>query len=166
MRLREAGGEHLHAADVRLARAIFRVDRERERFDRREMQVRHFLHVALLVFDAAQIDLVAAIGQIQRRRGQQRDPVVGRAADDDRHASRRDRADEIARRAPQEIFVPDLQQALVRRQRDRRGDQRRVAEEVGAGRAEQRLRHRRERHRREARTVRRARETPSRRPAR
>ncbi len=108
MRFREARGKHLHAADVRLARAILRVDRERQRFDRREVQVGHFLHVALLVFDAAQIDLVAAIGQVQRRRRQQRDPVVGRAADDDRDARGRDGADEIARRAPEKILVPDL----------------------------------------------------------
>ncbi len=165
-RFREARGKHLHAADVRLARAILRVDRERQRFDRGEVQVGHFLHVALLVFDAAQVDLVAAIGQVQRRRREQRDPVVGRAADDNRHARGRDGADEIARRAPEEVLVPDLDEVLVRREGDRRRDERRVAEEIRARRAEQRLGHRRERHRRQARRCRRAHETPRPPPAR
>ena len=66
----ELGGIELHAADVRLRRLVLRVDRERERFDRREVQVGHLAHVALLVLDAAQIDLVGAIGEIERRDGQ------------------------------------------------------------------------------------------------
>ena len=40
-RLREPRGVDLHAADVRLRRLILGVDRERQRFDRREVQVGH-----------------------------------------------------------------------------------------------------------------------------
>ena len=165
-RLREPRREHLHAADVRLARAILGVDRERQRLDRGEVQVGYFLHVALLVFDAAQIDLVAAIGQVQRRRREQRDPVVGRAADDNRDACGRHCAHEVARGAPEKVFVPDLEQVLVRGEGDRSGNEHRVAQEVRTGRAEQRFRHRGKRHRRETGNAAQGIETPHRPPAR
>ena len=61
------GGVDLHAADVALRRLILRVDRERQRFDRRQVQVGDLLHVPLLILDAAQIDLVGAVGQVERR---------------------------------------------------------------------------------------------------
>ena len=64
---RDAGRIDLHAADVRLRGLILRVDRERERFDRREVQVGHLLDVTALVVDAAEVDLVGAIGQVERR---------------------------------------------------------------------------------------------------
>ena len=112
--LREAGSKDLHASNVRLAGAILRVDRERERFNRRQMQIRDFLHVTLFVLDPAQVDLVAAVSEVQRRGGEYRDPVVGRSADDDRNAGGGCRADEVARRAPEEILVPDMHHRLVR----------------------------------------------------
>ena len=148
--LRKARGKDLHATNVRLAGAILRVDRQRQRFNRREVQIRDFLHVALLVLDAAQIDLVAAISEIQRKRGEHRDPVVRRPADDDRNTRGRRRAHEVARRTPEEILIPDMHHRLVRRQRNRRRDQRRVAEEIGACRADQRFCHGGQRHRRQA----------------
>ena len=126
---RKARGKDLHPTDVRLAGAILRVDRQRQRFNSREVQIRDFLHVTLLVLDAAQIDLVAAIGEIQRRRGEHRDPVVRRPADHDRNTRGRRRAHEVARRTPEEILIPDAQHRLVRRQRNRGRDQRRVAHE-------------------------------------
>ena len=55
---RQRGGVELHAPDVQLRGLILRVDRERQRFDRRQVQVRHLLRVAALVFDAPEIDLV------------------------------------------------------------------------------------------------------------
>ena len=42
-RARETGRVHLHAADVALRGLILGVDRERERFDRRQVQVGHLL---------------------------------------------------------------------------------------------------------------------------
>ena len=101
-----AGRVHLHAPDVALRGLILRVDRERQRFDGGEVQVGHLLHVPLLILDAAHVDLVGPVDQIRRRRGEQRHPVA--AALDDRRGHRgRDRADEVARRAPQEVLVPD-----------------------------------------------------------
>ncbi len=148
-RFRETRREHLHAPDVRLARAILGVNRQRERLDRRQVQVRDLLHMALLVLDAPHVDLVAAIREVERRRREQSDVVVGGAADDDRHTCRCHRADEVARRAPEEVLVPHLEQRLVRRQGDRRRDESGVAEEIRANPSEQRLGHRGQRHRRE-----------------
>ena len=70
-RARQARGVDLDAADVALRGVILRVDRQRERFDRREVQIRDLLHVPLLILDASQIDLVGPVGQIDRRGGQQ-----------------------------------------------------------------------------------------------
>ena len=113
-RARERGGVELHAADVRLRGLVLRVDRERERFDRGQVQVRHLLHVPLLVLDAAEIDLVAAVGEVER------DDAERRAATGSTrlHAAARRRAatagaDEVAGRAPQEVLVPDLDDCLL-----------------------------------------------------
>ena len=70
-------GVELHAADVRLRRLILGVDRARQRFDRRQVQVRGLLDVPLLVLDAAHVDLVGAVRQVERREGQRRHPVAG-----------------------------------------------------------------------------------------
>ena len=141
-RARDGRGVELHAPDVRLRGLILRVDRERQRFDRRQVQVRHLAHVTLLVFDAAEVDLVGAIGQIERRRRERRDPLRGPARDHPCGESGRAGADEIARRAPQEVLVPDLEDRLVGGKRDRRRDGQRVDDEVGRRRADERLRQR------------------------
>ena len=92
--LRQAGRIQLHAADVRLRRLILRVDRARQRFDRRQVQIRGLLHVPLLVLDAAHVDLVGAVGQIERRERQRREPVAGvrDEPDRERRACRRRRS--------------------------------------------------------------------------
>ena len=105
-RLRQAGRVDLHAADVHLRGLILGVDRARQRFDRRQVQVRGLLHVPLLVLDAAHVDLVGAVGQIERREGERRDPVAGVVVTSDAASAARAGADEIARRAPQEVVVP------------------------------------------------------------
>ena len=74
-RARDRRRVELDAPDVRLRRLILRVDRERQRFDRRQVQVRHLPHVTLLVFDAPEVDLVRAIGQEQRGSRQRREPL-------------------------------------------------------------------------------------------
>ena len=104
----------LHAADVELRRLVLGVDRERQRFDRRQVQVGHLLGVTALVFDASQVDLVGVIGQVERcaEQRQQRDPLLLQVGDP-RDARRSARADEIARRAPQEVLVPDLRRATA-----------------------------------------------------
>ena len=68
----QARGVDLHAADVRLGRLVLGVDGQRQRLDRGQVQVGHLLDVALLVVDAPQVDLVGAVGQVERRDGQQR----------------------------------------------------------------------------------------------
>ena len=108
-RSRDRGGVELHAPDVRLRGLVLGVDGERQRFDRREVQVRHLAHVTLLVLDAPEIDLVGAVGQIERRDGERRDPVRRPARDHPGREGRGAGADEVARRAPQEVLVPDLE---------------------------------------------------------
>ena len=127
--LREAGRVHLHAPDVHLRRLILRVDGARQRFDRRQVQVRGLLHVPLLVLDAAHVDLVGAIGQVERREGQRRHPVAG-VGDEPGGERGGAGADEVARRAPQEVVVPGADDRRARRQRDRRRDQPGVEQEV------------------------------------
>ena len=117
-RARDRGRVELHAADVRLRGLILGVDGQRQRFDRREVQIRHLANVTLLVVDAAEIDLVGAVGEVERRRQQHREPV--RMIEDHPRRQRGDAgADEVARRAPEEVLVPDLQDRLPRRERDR-----------------------------------------------
>ena len=78
-RARQARGVDLDAADVALRGVILRVDRQRERFDGRQMEIRDLLHVPLLILNASQIDLVGPVGQIDRRGGQRRHPVAAAA---------------------------------------------------------------------------------------
>ena len=103
---RDAGRVDLHAADVRLRGLILGVDRERERFNRRQVQIGHLLDVPALVVDASQVNLVAAVGEVERRGAEDRQPQAG-AHEGRRRDGRRTGADEIARRAPQEVLVPD-----------------------------------------------------------
>ena len=63
-RPRQAGGVDLDAADVALRRLILGVDGQRQRLDRREVQIRNLLDVALLILDASQVDLVGAVDEV------------------------------------------------------------------------------------------------------
>ena len=110
---RDAGRIDLHAADVRLRGLILRVDRERERFDRREVQIRHLLDVTPLVVDAAR-------GRPCRcdrsgRAARQSAPRATRPSVITAHVAQRRGAgaDEIARRAPQEVLVPDARRTTA-----------------------------------------------------
>ena len=139
----EAAGQgssvELHAADVQLRGLVLRVDRERQRFDGRQVQVRHLLRMPALVVDAPEIDLVAVIREPnprQRERGE-RHPLR-RQHRDRADAGCHQGADIVTRRAPQEVLVPHLEQRLLHRQRDRRRDREGVEDEIGRGRAEQR----------------------------
>ena len=136
----DGGGIELDAADVRLRGLVLGVDGEGQRFDRRQVQVRHLADVALLVLDAPEVDLVGAVGEDERRQRQRRDPVRRQVDDQPGGDGGGAGADEVARRAPEEVLVPDLQHRLPRRQRDRRRDRHGVDDEVGRGGADQRLR--------------------------
>ena len=64
----EAGRVDLDAADMALGRLILGVDRQRQRFDGGEMQIGDLLHVPLLILDAAHVNLVGPVNQIDRGR--------------------------------------------------------------------------------------------------
>ena len=120
---REPGRVRLHAADVRLRRLVLGVDRASQRFDRGEVKIRGLLHVPLLIFDAAHVDLVGVIRQVERRKEERHQPPVRRVRHEGRGRLRRQRADEVARRAPQEIRLPHRPHALPLRERDGRRNQ-------------------------------------------
>ena len=50
-----------------MRRLILRVDRARERLERRQVQIRGLLHVPLLILDAPHVHLVGAVREIDRR---------------------------------------------------------------------------------------------------
>ena len=74
----QPGGVDLHAADVRLRGLILGVDGERQRLDRGQMQVGHLLDVPALVVDPAQVDLVGAVGEVERGNRQEASQIPGR----------------------------------------------------------------------------------------
>ena len=138
-RARDRGRIELHAPDVGLRGLVLGVDGQRQRFDRRQVQVGHFPHVTLLVVYPTEIDLVGAVGQIERRNRQHGQPVrVSEHHPDGEGCD--ERTDEIARRTPEEVLVPDLEDRLAGGERDRRGDREGIDDEVGRRGADQRLR--------------------------
>lgn len=143
-RPRKAGRVHLDAPDVALRRLIFRVDGEGQCLDGRQMQIGHLLHVQLLILNAAHVDLVRPVNQIHGRGGEQRHPVAA-AFDDGRRDGGGAGAEEVARRTPEEVLVPDSRDRLLRRQPDRRRDECRIAHEVGGRRTGERLGNRQKR---------------------
>ena len=68
---RDSGGVDLNAADVVFRRAVLRVDRARERFDRREVQLGNLLDVPAFVVEPREQYKVRAQSQIQDHRDQQ-----------------------------------------------------------------------------------------------
>ena len=136
-RLRQPGGEHLHAPDVHVRGLILGVDGAGERLDRGKVEIGSLLHVALLVLHPPQIDVVGAVGQIQRHEGDRRQPVAGVIDERDAEGRRRG-ADEVAGRDPPEVVVPDRGHAFVRRQGNRDRHQARVHQVRGRGRADER----------------------------
>ncbi len=133
------GRVELHPANVGLGGLILGVDRERERLDCREMEIRHLPHVPLLVVYASQIGLVGAIREIERRGREHRKPV-GVVEHQPGREGCNQRSHEVAGPAPQEVLVPDRENRLTGRQCDRGRDGQRVDDEVGRRRADQRLR--------------------------
>ena len=108
----QASGVHLDAPDVALRRLILGVDGQRERFDGGQVQVGHLPDVSLLILNAPEIDLVGPVRQVQRRRREQRHRVA-LTVDDPRRNRRRAGADEVARRAPEEVIAPDARRSTV-----------------------------------------------------
>ena len=65
---RQPGGVDLDAPDVALRGLILGVDRQRQRFNRRQVQIRNLRDVPLLILNPAHVDLIGPVGQIERRR--------------------------------------------------------------------------------------------------
>ena len=97
------------------------------------------LDVAALVFNPSEIHLVSAIGQNQRRGAQHAQPHA-RRHQGSRGEGGGARTHEIARRAPQEILIPDGDERLPRRERYGNGNETGIEDEVGRGRRDQRPR--------------------------
>ena len=127
---RQARRIHLNAPDVHLCRLIFGVDRPRERFDRRQMEIGGLLDVLLFIFDPAPVDLVGAVGEIHRRETQRRDPVA-RVDNHRRRERRQSGAEEVTLRAPMKIHPADRRRLLTGRPDDGVRDTPRVARDVG-----------------------------------
>jgi hypothetical protein len=138
-RFRQARRIDLDTADVRLRCLVLGIDRERERFDGRKVQVGHLLHVPPFVVDASEVDLVGAVGQIERSGEEQGDPDA-RPEERPLGSNRDSGSDEVARRTPQEVLIPHVEDRLMRREADGDRDEQRVADEVGRGGADERPR--------------------------
>ena len=86
----------------------------------------------LFLLDPAEIDLVAAVREIERHQRERHQRLAGELLE--QHEPRRYcGADEISRRTPQKALVPDLDDRPVGRECDRCGDENRVDDEVGRG---------------------------------
>jgi hypothetical protein len=138
-RLRQLGRVRLHTADVHVRGLILGVDRAGKGLNRRQVEIRglrDLAEMALLVFDPPEVDAVGAVGDVQRRVHQRQNPVAGML---DQRGGYRGRAgaDEIARRAPQVIDPPRVQDRCVFRQRDLRRRESGIEQEVDARGADQ-----------------------------
>ena len=131
---REAGGIVLHALDVHAARGVLGLNRARQHLGAFTMELRPIGNAPLFVGDAIEVDAVRAVRQAQRQEGEARfplpDPLPHFDGDPRGH-----RAHDIARDAPEEVVVPDLEHRPPVRKRKRRRDRRRVHEEVRHRRA-------------------------------
>ena len=67
-RLGQAAGQPLDAADVLREGVVLGVDRRGQGLDRRQVQVGDLAHLPLLVGEALEVDVIAAIGQQRRHR--------------------------------------------------------------------------------------------------
>ena len=115
-RAREAGGVHLNAPDVALRRLILGVDGERQRFDRGQVEIRDLPHVPLLILNPAHVDLVGPVDQVDAAPPSAAPSSSRRASTTAAAIAAAPRAEEVARRAPEEVLVPDAERRLAGRQ--------------------------------------------------
>ena len=92
-----------------------------------------------LVLDPPEVELVGAVGDVERGHREHGQPDA-RRGERPRRQGRRAGADEVARRAPEEVVVPHPEQRLPRGEGDGDGDGHRVQHEVGRGGGDQRAR--------------------------
>ena len=134
-RLGQASGEPLDAAHVLREGVVLGVDGRGKGLDRRQVQVRHLAHLPLLVGQALEVDVVAAIRQQRRHRDGEQQHDRADVAERRHEGGGGGRADDVARRRPQEVGVPHRQRRGAARPGHGQGDERRRDDEVGAGRA-------------------------------
>ncbi len=100
-------GIDLDALEVIVRGMILRLDSERERFNRAQVQRCHFLGVFLFVLHPGQIQPIGPVDQIDHRHDQQRrlpsDVAVDRA-----DCTCDGRPDQVVRERPEVAFVPDF----------------------------------------------------------
>ena len=127
--LGQDAGIVLNLPDVFGRAAGARFDRERERLDRRELDVHRPARLVLLLAQPGHDGVIAAEHEVERHRqhGQPAEPAARRRRGGDRGERR---AGQVAGRAPHEVALPDAHDRLARREGDRAGDERRVDEEV------------------------------------
>ncbi len=135
----QSGGVDLHSQDVRVRHLVFGVDGAGQRFDRRQMQIGTVLHMPLH-FQAAHVDLVGVVRQIDWRKGERRHPQTHVVHGPSSHGGRAC-ANEVARCAPQEVGVPRRAHRLPGRECNGRRHQGRVHQEIGERGANERTGH-------------------------
>ena len=96
----------LNRSDVLGRAACLGFDRERERFDRRELDFHRAARFVLLFPQPRDDGVVAPEDQVERHR-EQREPSEPAPRRRGRREGRERRAGQIARRAPQEVALPD-----------------------------------------------------------
>ena len=131
-RLGNAGRVGLHLANVRRRRLVLGVDGQRERLDRRQVQIGHLSHAALLGIHAIEVEPVGPVDQIQRNQHQRDQARVGRLVERRTHRGRAC-ADDVAERAPHRVLVPHFSEGLDRLERHCRRHQQRVQHEIARG---------------------------------
>ena len=110
-------------------RVVFRLDRQRQRFDGAQVQRRDLLGVVLLRFQSPEIQPVRPENDVDDGKSQEYRlpayPVI-EDADQRRYAS----ADKVIGERPEITLVPDLSQIPVFRDRDHAGDRKGIHQEV------------------------------------
>ena len=128
-RFRQHAGVLLNRSDVLGRAPRLGFDRERERFNRRQLDVHGPARLVLFFAQPRHDRVVAAEHEIERDR-QQGEPSEPAACRSRRRDCRQRGADQVARRAPQKIAMPHARHRLPGGQRDGARDERRVDEEV------------------------------------
>ena len=107
-------GIRLHAPHVCRRRHVFRVDRDGERFDRREVQVGHLLRPALLGLDPLRPRAAGHVRQHQRQKCGRPQPPC-RSMDEHCRNRARPRAHAAAQRDPRQLVAPGRRGVPARR---------------------------------------------------
>ena len=129
-------GIDAHALQVLVGGVVLRFNRQRQRFNGSQMEIRHFLDVAFLVFQFAQVETIGAVDQVHSRHQQERRfPVelLVEPCDCSRYA----RADEVVRERPEVAIHQNSDERPALGQRNDHRDRTRIGNEIDCGRQSQ-----------------------------